>query len=110
LATRALPHPRRLPGQPDRRPGRFHRRRRRRHPAPPRGSTAATIDYTAKFLTEARGDHLIARAHVLRPGITLTVAAVDISVARNGTETLCAAAFVTMRNITNSARSAPDAV
>jgi len=55
------------------------------------------------------GDHLLARAHVLRPGTTLTVAAVDISVARNGKETLCAAAFVTMRNITNKARSTADA-
>jgi uncharacterized protein (TIGR00369 family) len=75
----------------------------------PPGSAAATVDYTAKFLTEARGDHLIARAHVLRPGTTLTVATVDISVVRDGTETLCAAALVTMRNITNSGRSAADA-
>jgi len=75
----------------------------------PPGGAAATVDYTAKFLTEARGDHLIARARVLRPGTTLTVAAVDISVARNGTETLCAAVLITMRNIAHRARSAADA-
>jgi len=72
----------------------------------PPGSAAATVDYTVKFLAEARGDQLVARARVLRPGTTLTVAAVDIFVVRDGTEALCAAALVTMRNIINSARSA----
>jgi len=72
----------------------------------PPGSAAATVDYTVKFLAEARGDQLVARAHVLRPGTTLTVATVDIIVVRDGTETLCATALVTMRNIINRARSA----
>jgi len=75
----------------------------------PPGSAAATVDYTVKFLTEARGHQLVARARVLRPGTTLTVAAADIFVVRDGTETLCAAALVTMRKITNSARSADTA-
>ncbi len=74
-------------------------------PLPP-GCAAATVDYTAKFLTEARGDHLIARARVLRPGNTLTVAAVDIFVVGDGTETLCATALVTMRNLVEKARPA----
>jgi len=69
----------------------------------PPGSAAATVDYTVKFLTEARGEQLIARAHVLRPGATLTVAAVDVHVEHDGIETLCATALVTMRNITKSA-------
>ncbi len=72
----------------------------------PPGSAAATVDYTVKFLAEARGDQLVARARVLRPGTTLTVAAVDIFVVRDGTETLCATALVTMRNIVNTARAA----
>ncbi|MDN5852699.1 MAG: PaaI family thioesterase [Actinomycetia bacterium] len=72
----------------------------------PPGSTAATIDYTAKFLTEARGDHLIARARVLRPGATLTVVAADIYVVHNTSEVLCATALVTMRNIVKTAHSA----
>ncbi len=71
----------------------------------PPGSAAATVDYTVKFLAEARGDQLVARARVLRLGKTLTVAAVDIFVVRDRTETLCATALVTMRNITNGARS-----
>ena len=65
----------------------------------PPGSAAATVDVTAKFLTEARGDQLVARASVLRPGTTLTVAAIKVYAVVNQSETLCAAALVTMRNI-----------
>jgi len=68
----------------------------------PPGSAAATVDYTVSLLTEARGERLVARAHVLRPGATLTVAAVDVHVEHDGTETLCAAALITMRNIIKS--------
>lgn len=67
----------------------------------PAGGTAATVDVVAKFLTEARGDHLIARARVLRPGSTLTVAAVDVYAVADA-ETLCAPALVTMRNLVPS--------
>jgi uncharacterized protein (TIGR00369 family) len=65
----------------------------------PPGSGAATVDYTAKFLVEARGDHLLARAHVLRPGTTLTVVAVDVCAVTAGAETLCAVTLVTIRNL-----------
>ena len=60
---------------------------------------AATVDYTAKFLAEARGDELVARGRVLRPGSTLTVSAVDVFVVADAVETLCAAVLVTVRNI-----------
>ena len=66
----------------------------------PPGGMAATVDYTAKFLSEARGEQLLARARVLRPGATLTVAAVDVFAVAGSAETLCATALVTMRNIT----------
>jgi len=72
-------------------------------------SAAATVDYTVTFLAEARGDQLVARARVLRLGKTLTVASVDIFVVRDRTETLCATALVTMRNITSSVQPAGDA-
>jgi uncharacterized protein (TIGR00369 family) len=71
------------------------------------GSAAVTVDYTAKFLSEARGSHLVARARVLRPGATLTVAAVDVYVASAEAEALCAAAFVTTRNFPAPARARP---
>lgn len=63
------------------------------------GGTAATVDYTVKFLSEARGQQLVARARVLRPGATLTVAAVDVFAVADQAETLCATSLVTMRNV-----------
>ena len=63
----------------------------------PPGRSLATVDYTAKFLAEARGELLLARGRVLRPGSTLTVAGVDVYAVRNGTETFCATALVTVR-------------
>jgi uncharacterized protein (TIGR00369 family) len=65
----------------------------------PQGTLAATVDYTIKLLTEARGQELVARGRVLRAGATLTVAAVEISVLDDEREYLCASAFVTIRNI-----------
>jgi uncharacterized protein (TIGR00369 family) len=65
----------------------------------PEGWAAATMDYTIKFLTEARGDHLLARGRVLRAGGIVTVSAVDIHAVAAGSETLCAAALVTVRNL-----------
>ena len=64
----------------------------------PPGSSLATVDYTAKFLTEARGEQLLARGRVLRPGSTLTVASVDVYAVTNGSDTFCATALVTVRN------------
>ena len=68
----------------------------------PVGSLAATVDYTIKFLAEARGNELVGRGRVLRPGTTLTVIAVDIHAVKDGTERLCASAFVTIRAIAAS--------
>jgi uncharacterized protein (TIGR00369 family) len=62
----------------------------------PPETAAATADYTVKFLAEARGDELIARAKVLRSG-GLTVSGVDIFVAQGSTESLCATALVSVR-------------
>lgn len=65
----------------------------------PAGSTAATADYTVKFLAEARGTLLIACGHVLRAGATLTVAAVDLyATGHDRDTTLSATALITMRN------------
>jgi uncharacterized protein (TIGR00369 family) len=63
------------------------------------GALAATVDYTIKYLTEARGDQLVARGRVLRTGSILTVATVDISAVANSLETVCATALITIRTI-----------
>jgi len=65
----------------------------------PPGTAAATADYTAKFLAEARGHSLTARARVLRSG-RLTVSAVDVFAVAGGEERLCATALVTARVFT----------
>lgn len=65
----------------------------------PVGWVNMTVDYTVKILAPAKGDRLIARGRVLKAGHTITVAAADVSVVDGTDETLCAAAFVTMRNI-----------
>jgi uncharacterized protein (TIGR00369 family) len=62
----------------------------------PPGTAAATADYTAKFLAEARGDELTARARVLRAG-ALTVSAVDVLTGEGDEERLCATVLVTAR-------------
>jgi uncharacterized protein (TIGR00369 family) len=62
----------------------------------PPGTAAATADYTAKFLAEARGESLTARARVLRAG-QLTVSAVDVFAVAGSQEHLCATALVTAR-------------
>jgi uncharacterized protein (TIGR00369 family) len=61
------------------------------------GTLAATVDFTVKLLTEARGDLLIATGRALQPVGTLIVAAVDIDVVDSGTRSPCATALVTIR-------------
>src|SRR5690349_12036008 len=62
----------------------------------PVGSIAATVDFTVKLLTEARGDLLIATGRALQPAGGLIVAAVDIDVVSPDRFT-CATALVTIR-------------
>jgi acyl-coenzyme A thioesterase PaaI-like protein len=64
----------------------------------PDGWAASTIDYTVKLLALAVGEKLVARGRVVRSGRTLTVAAADVFVVRDGKETLCAIALTTIRN------------
>jgi acyl-coenzyme A thioesterase PaaI-like protein len=44
------------------------------------------------------GEKLVARGRVVRSGRTLTIAAADVFVVRDGKETLCAIALTTIRN------------
>ncbi|WP_199434220.1 PaaI family thioesterase [Qaidamihabitans albus] len=65
----------------------------------PPGWVNMTIDYTVKLLAPAKGEWIVARGRVIKPGSLVTVAAADV-LAVNGTgETLCATALVTMRNV-----------
>jgi uncharacterized protein (TIGR00369 family) len=65
----------------------------------PAGWANMTIDYTVKILAPANGEKVIARGRALKPGPVLTVASADVYSVNGTDETLCAIAFVTMRNI-----------
>lgn len=65
----------------------------------PAGWVNMTIDYTVKILAPAKGDKLVAHGRVIKAGQTMTVAAADVYSANGTNQTLCATAFVTMRNI-----------
>jgi uncharacterized protein (TIGR00369 family) len=65
----------------------------------PAGWANMTIDYTVKILAPGKGDEIIARGRVLKPGSVLTNAVADVYSADSAGETLCAVAFVTLRNI-----------
>ena len=50
-----------------------------------------TVEYKLNLMAPADGDRLFARGHVLRPGRTLTVTRAEVSVFKDGHETVCAA-------------------
>ncbi len=60
------------------------------------GQRVLTAEFKINLLRAARGDQLVCRAHVLRPGRTLTVAESEIFVLNAGSETLAAKAMVTL--------------
>jgi uncharacterized protein (TIGR00369 family) len=62
----------------------------------PPGSEVLTVEFKLNLLAPARGDLLIARGTVLRPGRTLTVCEAAVVAVEDGGETQCAAALVTL--------------
>jgi len=60
------------------------------------GMTVLTVEYKLNIVAPGRGERLIARGQVLRPGRTLTVTRSDIFAVEGGTETLCATALQTL--------------
>ena len=55
-----------------------------------------TVDYKINFMAPRRGETLLARAQVVRPGRTLTVCRADVYAIKGGTETPSAGALVTL--------------
>ncbi|MBY0612438.1 MAG: PaaI family thioesterase [Beijerinckiaceae bacterium] len=60
-----------------------------------------SVEYKINLLAPGHGDRLRAVGKVIRPGRTLTVSAVDIFVEKDGAETLCATALVTLMTLAN---------
>ena len=56
----------------------------------PADSSILTVEYKLNLLSPAKGDALLARGRVLKPGRTLTVVQSDVFAIEGGQETLCA--------------------
>ena len=68
----------------------------------PPGHVLMTCDYTFKLVAPARGERLVARGEVVRPGRTLTVTRADVTAVADGKERLCATALVTTMTMRES--------
>lgn len=62
----------------------------------PEGSEVLTVEFKLNLLAPAEGDLLVARGRVLRAGRTLSVCESTVTALRDGEETQCAVALVTM--------------
>src|SRR5437667_12019491 len=52
----------------------------------PAGASVLTIEYKVNFLSPARGERMVARARVVRPGRSVTVCAGDVFAVTGGQE------------------------
>jgi uncharacterized protein (TIGR00369 family) len=59
----------------------------------PVGTTGFSLEYKINFLAPARGDELVARGRVVRPGRTVTVSGADAYSVQDGREQLAATAL-----------------
>lgn len=62
----------------------------------PAGSAVLTTEFKVNLLSPAKGDKLVARAEVLKPGRTLIVVRSDVYGVEGGKETLVATMLATM--------------
>ena len=67
-----------------------------------RNTLGMTLDHHVKFLAAAAGEKLVARGRTISAGRTVSVGAADVYAVRDGQETLCATALVTVRNVDRS--------
>ncbi|MDH3229444.1 MAG: PaaI family thioesterase [Alphaproteobacteria bacterium] len=62
----------------------------------PPESNVLTVEYKMNIVAPGRGERLIARGAVIRPGRTLTVSRADVFAIDGGAETLCATMLQTL--------------
>jgi len=65
----------------------------------PAGSSVLTIEYKANFLAPARGERMVARGRVIRPGRTVTVCAADVVAVDGHIERPVATLLATMMRV-----------
>lgn len=58
-----------------------------------------TVEYKVNLLAPARGERVVARAEVMRPGRTLTIVRSDVFAEAGGATELCATAVVTLMRL-----------
>jgi uncharacterized protein (TIGR00369 family) len=75
----------------------------------PAGSSVLTTEFKINLLAPARGDRLIARAEVLKPGRTLSVVSVEVFAEDRGVETCIAAMLATLICLRDTPDSPPRA-
>ncbi|MGI9481749.1 MAG: PaaI family thioesterase [Hyphomicrobiales bacterium] len=64
-------------------------------------SEVLTTEYKVNLLAPAKGEKLVARGRVLKPGRTLTICKSDVVAMADGGETLVATALLTMIQVEN---------
>jgi len=63
------------------------------------GTGVLTTEFKINLIAPAKGERLIARGQVIRPGRTLTICRRDVYGEDAGSETLCATALLTMMQV-----------
>jgi uncharacterized protein (TIGR00369 family) len=76
----------------------------------PAGTSVLTVEYKVNFLAPARGERMVARARVIRPGRTVTTCAGDVFAVAGGSERIVATMLATMMQVTDSGGRTPAAV
>ena len=59
------------------------------------GASMVTAEFKVNFLAPAKGERLIARGSVIKPGKTLTISQCEVVCIKDGEETVCAVALAT---------------
>ena len=65
----------------------------------PSDATTLTVEYKLNLIAPGDGDLLISRARVIKPGRTLTICRPEVFVVKNGVQTLCATALMTLMTL-----------
>jgi uncharacterized protein (TIGR00369 family) len=65
----------------------------------PADAAVLTVEYKVNFLSPARGDRMIARARVTKPGRTVTVSACDVYAVQDGKEHVIATMLGTLMSV-----------
>lgn len=62
----------------------------------PEGASILTVEYKINLTAPGKGERLIGRAKVIKPGRTLMISSTEIFVVNNGVEKLCATSLMTL--------------